>query len=84
MTAMDQALKAYNLESSDLKIEKIHNGLINSTWYIKNSHRSYILQKVITVKKAPVETRAILLDYEKNVKFQAGIFIIVYLGGLKI
>ena len=46
MTAMDQALKAYNLESSDLKIEKIHNGLINSTWCIKNSHRSYILQKI--------------------------------------
>jgi len=46
MTAKDQALAAYNLDSSELQIEKIHNGLINSTWSIKNSHHSYILQKL--------------------------------------
>jgi Ser/Thr protein kinase RdoA (MazF antagonist) len=46
MTAKNQALAAYNLDSSELQIEKIHNGLINSTWRIKNSHHSYILQKL--------------------------------------
>lgn len=46
MTAKDQALAAYNLDSSELVIEKIHNGLINSTWCIRNSHHSYILQKL--------------------------------------
>ena len=46
MTAKDQALAAYNLDTSELEIEKIHNGLINSTWCIKNSDHSYILQKL--------------------------------------
>ena len=46
MTAMDQALEAYNLDPSELKIEKIHNGLINSTWCVRNSNHSYILQKL--------------------------------------
>jgi Ser/Thr protein kinase RdoA (MazF antagonist) len=46
MTAKDQALSAYNLDSSELEIEKINNGLINSTWCIKNSHDYFILQKI--------------------------------------
>jgi Ser/Thr protein kinase RdoA (MazF antagonist) len=46
MTAKDQALSAYNLDTSELEIEKIHNGLINSTWCIKNSHNYFILQKI--------------------------------------
>lgn len=46
MTAKNQVLAAYNLDSSGLEIEKIHNGLINSTWCVKNSHHSYILQKL--------------------------------------
>jgi len=46
MTAKDQVLSAYNLDSSELEIEKINNGLINSTWCIKNSHKYFILQKI--------------------------------------
>jgi Ser/Thr protein kinase RdoA (MazF antagonist) len=46
MTAKDQALAAYNLNSSELNIQKIHDGLINSTWRISNSSHSYILQKL--------------------------------------
>ena len=46
MTAKDQALSAYNLDSSELEIVKINNGLINSTWCIKNSHNYFILQKI--------------------------------------
>jgi Ser/Thr protein kinase RdoA (MazF antagonist) len=46
MTAKDEALSAYDLASHNLEIERIHNGLINSTWLVKNSHHSYILQKV--------------------------------------
>ncbi len=46
MTAKDEALSAYGLATNNLEIERIHNGLINSTWLIKNSHHSYILQKV--------------------------------------
>ena len=46
MTAKDQVLSAYNLDSSELEIEKINNGLINSTWCIKNSHNYFILQKI--------------------------------------
>jgi len=46
MTAKDQALAAYNLNSSQVDIEKIHDGLINSTWCVRNSSHSYILQKV--------------------------------------
>lgn len=46
MTSKEQVLAAYNLDTSELEIEKIHNGLINSTWCVKNSHHSYILQKL--------------------------------------
>lgn len=46
MAPNDEILSAYDLSINDLKIEPIHNGLINSTWRINNSHQSYILQKV--------------------------------------
>lgn len=46
MTPKDEILSAYNLGGANLEIEPIHNGLINATWQIKNSHNWYILQKV--------------------------------------
>lgn len=46
MTPKEEILSAYNLGVANLKIEPIHNGLINATWQIKNSHDWYILQKV--------------------------------------
>lgn len=54
MTLKDEVLTAYDLEINDLKVEPILNGLINSTWLIKNSFNSFILQKVNhTVFKNP-------------------------------
>jgi hypothetical protein len=46
MTPKDEVLSAYDLAINDVEIERIHKGLINSTWRIKNSHRNFILQKV--------------------------------------
>ena len=46
MTPKDEVLAAYDLDINTLEVEPIHNGLINSTWLIKNSHKSFILQKV--------------------------------------
>ena len=46
MTPKDEVLTAYDLDINNLEVEPINNGLINSTWHIKNSHKSYILQKV--------------------------------------
>jgi thiamine kinase-like enzyme len=46
MTPKDEVLSAYDLEIKDVEIEPIHNGLINSTWHIKNSHDNFILQKI--------------------------------------
>jgi len=46
MTPKDEVLSAYDLEINDIEIERIHNGLINSTWRINNSQHNYILQKV--------------------------------------
>jgi len=43
---MDEVLSAYDLEMNDMVIERINNGLINSTWRIKNPHQNFILQKV--------------------------------------
>ena len=41
-----EVLAAYDLAIDNLVVAPINNGLINSTWLIKNSHRSFILQKV--------------------------------------
>ena len=46
MTLQDKVLSAYDLAINDLQIERIHNGLINSTWLIKKPHNYFILQKV--------------------------------------
>lgn len=46
MTIKAEILSAYNLDKNNSEIEPILNGLINVTWLIKNSHRSFILQKV--------------------------------------
>lgn len=46
MTPKAEVLDAYDLHMHDLIVEPINNGLINSTWLVKNSHRSFILQKV--------------------------------------
>ena len=44
----DEILSAYDLDVNKLTITPITNGLINTTWQVKNSHHSYILQKVNT------------------------------------
>jgi Ser/Thr protein kinase RdoA (MazF antagonist) len=41
-----EALAAYDLPIENLVVEPISTGLINSTWFVKNSHQSFILQKV--------------------------------------
>ncbi|HET7119329.1 MAG TPA: aminoglycoside phosphotransferase family protein, partial [Hanamia sp.] len=46
MTPEDEILAAYDLEINNLQVEPINTGLINSTWFVKNSHQSFILQKV--------------------------------------
>jgi len=46
MTPNNEVLAAYDLEKKNLEIEPIDNGLINFTWHIKNSHDSFILQKI--------------------------------------
>jgi Ser/Thr protein kinase RdoA (MazF antagonist) len=46
MTNRDEILEAYDLEINNLHVDPINNGLINSTWLVKNSHQSFILQKV--------------------------------------
>ncbi|MEO6843754.1 MAG: aminoglycoside phosphotransferase family protein [Ginsengibacter sp.] len=46
MTPNAEVLDAYDLPMHDLVVEPINNGLINSTWLVKNSHQSFILQKV--------------------------------------
>jgi Ser/Thr protein kinase RdoA (MazF antagonist) len=46
MTPKDEILSAYGLDTTDVEIEPIHNGLINSTWHIKNSNNNFILQKI--------------------------------------
>lgn len=42
----NEVLSAYGLDVKDVTIAPIHNGLINSTWQIKNSHSHFILQKI--------------------------------------
>lgn len=42
----DEVLAAYNLSRNKSEIESINNGLINSTWLVKDLNQSYILQKV--------------------------------------
>jgi Ser/Thr protein kinase RdoA (MazF antagonist) len=46
MTPKDEVLSAYDLAINDVEIERINNGLINSTWLIKDSRNHFILQKV--------------------------------------
>ncbi|MEO9021469.1 MAG: aminoglycoside phosphotransferase family protein [Ginsengibacter sp.] len=46
MKPNEKVLAAYDLEIDKIEIESINTGLINSTWFIKNSHESFILQKV--------------------------------------
>lgn len=46
MTPDAEILEAYDLAINSLYIEPIYNGLINSTWLVKNSHQSFILQKI--------------------------------------
>jgi len=46
MKPKDEVLEAYDLSPQLVEVEPIHNGLINSTWHIKNSHKSFILQKI--------------------------------------
>ena len=46
MLPKDEILSAYNLDTTNLEIQPIHNGLINATWQIKDSQDWYILQKV--------------------------------------
>ena len=46
MTAMNEVLSAYDLPIKEVVIEQINNGLINSTWRIKNGEQNFILQKV--------------------------------------
>ena len=46
MTVKDEVLEAYDFEINDLKIERISNGLINSTWRLTKPDQSFILQKV--------------------------------------
>lgn len=41
-----EVLAAYSLPIKELVVTPINNGLINSTWLVKNSHQSFILQKV--------------------------------------
>lgn len=41
-----EILSAFQLDVNHLHIEPIGNGLINTTWLIENSSRSYILQKI--------------------------------------
>ena len=41
-----EALAAYDLPIENLVVEPISTGLINATWIVKNSHQSFILQKV--------------------------------------
>ena len=70
MTPKDEVLSAYDLAINDVEIERIHNGLINSTWHIKNSHNHYILQKVnhsIFKKPAAIASNMRLIaDYLKQ------------------
>ncbi len=46
MTPDAEVLEAYDLAIDTVKAEPIYNGLINATWLVKNSHRSFILQKI--------------------------------------
>lgn len=46
MTRMDEVLSAYDFPMNNVAIEQIDNGLINSTWRIKNGDQNFILQKV--------------------------------------
>ena len=46
MIPNEEVLAAYDLKINGLQTEPIHNGLINSTWLVKNSHQSFILQKI--------------------------------------
>ncbi|GAC1442447.1 MAG: aminoglycoside phosphotransferase family protein [Sediminibacterium sp.] len=39
-------LEAYGLKGDDLQIESFGNGLINHTWKVADSDRSYILQRI--------------------------------------
>jgi len=46
MDSNAEVLAAYDLPINELAVETISTGLINSTWLVKNSHQSFILQKV--------------------------------------
>jgi Ser/Thr protein kinase RdoA (MazF antagonist) len=43
---LEEVCSAYGIDSSQIKIEPLGNGLINSTWLVKNSSQQFILQKV--------------------------------------
>ena len=46
MIPNEEVLAAYDLEMNNIQVAPILNGLINSTWLLKNAHQSYILQKI--------------------------------------
>lgn len=46
MIPQEEVLSAYNLKKDEIEIERLNNGLINSTWRIIHGDKKYILQKV--------------------------------------
>ena len=41
-----EVLSYYNLDQAHLEFKPITNGLINTTWHVKNSHAEFILQRI--------------------------------------
>ncbi len=64
---MEEIFSAYNLLQNQPEVEPFGNGLINQTWQIKNSHDTFILQKINhTIFKHPEAIAAnvrMLADY---------------------
>lgn len=64
---MKEIFSAYNLTQNKLDVKPFGNGLINTTWRIKDSHHDYILQKINhTIFKHPEALAAnvrMLADY---------------------
>ena len=46
MIPHEEVLSAYDLKKDEIEIERLNNGLINSTWRINKGNTGYILQKV--------------------------------------
>jgi len=46
MIPHEEVLSAYDLKKDEIEIERLNNGLINSTWQIIKGDTKYILQKV--------------------------------------